>query len=44
MEGIEDNKDKIIEMTETESLGGMEKPTAEDALTEDSSEMTIKQL
>ncbi len=31
-------------MAETESLGDMEKPTAEDALTEDSSEMTIKQL
>ena len=44
MAGIEDNKDKNIEMAETESLGDMEKPTAEDALTEDSSEMTIKQL
>ena len=31
-------------MAETESLGEMEKPTAENALTEDSSEMTIKQL
>ena len=44
MAGIEDNKDKNIEMTETESLGDMEKPTAENALSEDSSEMTIKQL
>ncbi|CAC5412443.1 SLIT2 [Mytilus coruscus] len=42
--GIEDNKDKNIEMAETESLGDMEKPTAEDTLTEDKSEMTIQQL
>ena len=44
MAGMEDNKKKNFEMVETESLGEMEKPTAEDALTEDSSEMTIKQL
>ncbi|CAC5386357.1 unnamed protein product [Mytilus coruscus] len=44
MAGIEDNKDKNIEMAETESLGDMEKPTAEDTLTEDKSEMTIQQL
>ncbi|CAC5363460.1 unnamed protein product [Mytilus coruscus] len=44
MAGIEDNKDKNIEMAETESLGDMEKPTAEDTLIEDKSEMTIKQL
>ncbi|CAC5387737.1 unnamed protein product [Mytilus coruscus] len=31
-------------MVETESLGDMEKPTAEDTLTEDNSEMTIQQL
>ncbi|CAC5356422.1 unnamed protein product [Mytilus coruscus] len=42
--GIEDNKDKNIEIAETESLGDMEKPTAEDTLTEDKSEMTIQQL
>ncbi|CAC5369562.1 unnamed protein product [Mytilus coruscus] len=44
MAGIEDNKDKNIEMAETESLGDMDKPTAEDTLTEDKSEMTIQQL
>ncbi|CAC5414353.1 unnamed protein product [Mytilus coruscus] len=44
MAGIEDNKDKNIEMAETESLGDMEKSTAEDTLTEDKSEMTIQQL
>ncbi|CAC5381223.1 unnamed protein product [Mytilus coruscus] len=44
MAGIEDNKDKNIEMAETESLGDMEKPAAEDTLTEDKSEMTIQQL
>ncbi|CAC5389057.1 unnamed protein product [Mytilus coruscus] len=44
MAGIEDNKDKNIEMAETESLGDMEKPTAKDTLTEDKSEMTIQQL
>ncbi|CAC5406987.1 unnamed protein product [Mytilus coruscus] len=38
MAEIEDNKDKNIEMAETESLGEMEKPTAEDTLTEDKSE------
>ncbi|CAC5400342.1 unnamed protein product [Mytilus coruscus] len=31
-------------MAETESLGDMDKPTAEDTLTEDKSEMTIQQL
>ncbi|XP_071177974.1 uncharacterized protein [Mytilus edulis] len=41
--GIEDNKDKNI-VAETESLGDMEKSTAEDALIEGSSGMTIKQL
>ncbi|CAC5420385.1 unnamed protein product [Mytilus coruscus] len=44
MAGIEDNKDKNIEMAETESLGDMEKPTAEDTLTEDNSEMIFQQL
>ncbi|CAC5386340.1 unnamed protein product [Mytilus coruscus] len=44
MAGVEDNKDKNIEMAETESLGDMEKPTAEDTLTEDKSKMTIQQL
>ncbi|CAC5396079.1 unnamed protein product [Mytilus coruscus] len=44
MAGIEDNKDKKFEMAETESLGNMEKPTAEDTITEDKSEMTIQQL
>ena len=39
MAGIEDNTDKNIKIAETESLGDMEKPTAED-----NSEMTIKQL
>ncbi|CAC5423872.1 unnamed protein product [Mytilus coruscus] len=44
MAGIKDNVDKTIEMTETKSDGDMEKPTAEDTLTEDNSEMTIQQL
>ncbi|XP_063405757.1 uncharacterized protein LOC134689720 [Mytilus trossulus] len=44
MAGIDDKKDNNIEMEETESLGDMKKPTAEDALTGDSSEMTIKPL
>ncbi|XP_071177727.1 uncharacterized protein [Mytilus edulis] len=44
MAGIEDNKDKNIEMAETESLWDMEKPIAEDASRKDSSEITIKQI
>ena len=44
MAGIGEKKDKNIEMAEIESFGDIEKPTDEDALTEDSSEMTIKQL
>ncbi|XP_063399967.1 heat shock 70 kDa protein 12A-like [Mytilus trossulus] len=42
--GIDDKKDNNIEMEETESLGDVKKPTAEDALTGDSSEITIKPL
>ena len=44
MAGIEDNTDKNIKMAEAESLGDIEKPKAEDVLTEDSSEITIKLL
>ena len=44
MEGIEDNKNKNIEMAETELFGEMEKPTAEDTLKEDNSEISIQQL
>lgn len=42
--GIEDNKEKNIGMTKTESRVEMEKLTANDTLTEENSEMTIQPL
>ena len=44
MEETEAKKHKNIKMAETKSHGDMEKPKAEDTLTEDNSEMTIQQL